>query len=95
MRVPLLGALLAATGGVPADAPRGLLVLYALLSVLAARAVIAYNIAVGHRSYAMTRLLTVRRALTATIGAVRLEHFEPPSVALALCVVVAFVWRQK
>jgi putative effector of murein hydrolase LrgA (UPF0299 family) len=94
LRVPLMLALLAYTG-LPRDAPVLALALYTLISVLAARAVIAYNCAVGHRSYEMTRLLTVRRALSAALGAVRLERFDQTSAALVLAVVAAFLWRRK
>lgn len=56
--------------------------LYTALSIAASRSVLAYNAAVKQDAYFKTRMLSVRRIITATVATVLLEHYEASTAVL-------------
>ena len=84
-RIPVFAALLWHSGGIPdvQTPPIVNFTCYAIMSVLASRAVMAYNASVNEDAYFKTRMLSTRRLISAVLGLTVLEHYTPVAICLA------------
>jgi hypothetical protein len=90
MRVPAIAALLWATSGYEIDAYPGFdFFVYCLLSLAASNAVLAYNASVNEDAYLKTRMLSVRRLISASIGVVVLDRYTLLAAWLSACVALS------
>lgn len=66
--------------------------LYFVCSILASRAVMAYNTSVNQDAYFKTRMLSTRRLISALLGLVVLDNYTPVAICIAAGLLVCKIF---